>query len=175
MFALMLSRAGPPPQTWGTSIHSSFVQPAYYPCTKPFAELKSITISSLQLETYHRGTYLILRFLTPPYRMSAIMAVTEDEKGDAVKLQIYQQEDEEIRKVVNIINIGRIAVVKEPYYKAMGDGEYGIRIDHLSDIVLLHEADDRIPESWKPRIMAPDRSAESFKSPGNVTMGEGRY
>jgi hypothetical protein len=173
MLALMLRRVSP--QMSGTMMHSSFVPPAYHPCIKSFADLKPIAIKNLQLETHHRGTYLLLRSLTPPYRMTAIMAVMEDGNLDAVKLQIYQQEDEEVCKAADIINIGTIMIVKEPYYKVMGDGEYGVRVDHLSDVVTLHETDERIPEAWKPRFIELDRSAESLKTQGNMAMGEGRY
>jgi hypothetical protein len=155
-------------------IHSSFVPPAYHPCIKPFADLKPIAIKNLQLETYHRGTYLLLRSMTPPYRMTAILAIMEDGNGDAVKLQIYQQEDEEVRNAADIINIGTIMIVKEPYFKVMGDGEYGVSIYHLSDVVILHETDERIPDAWKPRLTELNRSAESFKTQGNMAMGEGR-
>jgi hypothetical protein len=40
-------------------------------------------------------------------------------------LQIYQQEDEKIRPATAIINTGTVLLVKEPYFKVMGDGEYG--------------------------------------------------
>jgi hypothetical protein len=66
--------------------------------------------------------------------MMAIM-VLEDESGDVVMLQIYQQEDEKIRPATAIINTGTFLLVKEPYFKVMGDGEYGLRVDHLSDVV----------------------------------------
>ena len=59
--------------------------------------------------------------MTLPYRMTAIMAVIGDCNWDAVKLQIYQQADEEVRKATDIINVGASIVGKEPYYKVMGD------------------------------------------------------
>jgi hypothetical protein len=66
--------------------------------------------------------------------MMAIM-VLEDESGDVVMLQIYQQEDEKIRPATAIVKTGTVLLVKEPYFKVMGDGEYGLRVDHLSDVV----------------------------------------
>jgi len=35
-------------------------------------------------------------------------------------------------------------IVKEPYYKVIGDGEYGLRIDHLSNVITLYKSDNRI-------------------------------
>lgn len=69
--------------------------------------------------------------------MTAIMAVMEDENGDVILLQLYQQEDERNRAAADIIKVCTILLVKEPYFKVMGDGEYGLRVDHLSDVILL--------------------------------------
>lgn len=68
-------------------VHSSFVPPAYLPCTAPMTELRHVAIKDLQLETHHRGTYLLLRSITPPRRMTAIMAVMEDKNGDVIMLE----------------------------------------------------------------------------------------
>jgi hypothetical protein len=162
-------------QSSGYQLHSSFVPPAYHPCTTPLAELKPIAIKDLKLETYHRLTYLLLRSLTPPCRMTAITTIMEDVSGDAETLQIYQQEDEEVRKAASIIDIGTVFIVKEPYYKVMADGSYGLRVDHLSDVVTLDETDERVPKAWMPRVIQTDHSAESFKALGNLAMGEGKY
>lgn len=156
-------------------VHSSFTPSAYLPCTMPIAQLSFVAINDLQLETHHRGTYLLLRSITPPSRMTAIMALMEDENGDAILLQLYQQEDEDTRAATDIVNIGTILLVKEPYFKVMGDGEYGLRVDHLSDIVHLKRDDDRIPKAWQSQMVKNDRSAESLKIKGNLSMKESKY
>lgn len=55
--------------------------------------------------------------------MKAIMALMEDESGEAIVLQLYQQEDGETRKATDIVNVGTILLVKEPNFKVMGDGD----------------------------------------------------
>jgi hypothetical protein len=92
--------------------------------------------------------------------MTAIMAIMEDENGDAIMLQLYQQEDEDTRAAADIVDVGTLLLVKEPYFKVMGDGEYGLRVDHLSDIVHLERDDGRIPDVWQPRLIEIERSAE---------------
>ncbi|KAL8936569.1 MAG: hypothetical protein Q9211_004123 [Gyalolechia sp. 1 TL-2023] len=156
-------------------LHSSFIPPAYLPCTTSMTELKHVAIKDLQLETHHRGTYLLLRAITPPSRMTAIMVVMEDENGDAIMLQLYQQEDEGKRAAADIVSVGTILLVKEPYFKVMGDGEYGLRVDHLSDVVHLKKDDARMPTAWQPRLIEIERSAESLKIKGNLSMAESRY
>lgn len=157
-------------------IHTSFIAPAYPPCITAVAELKHITIDQLLLETHHRGTYILLRCITPPNRMTAIMALAEDKNNDVVLLQIYQQENEETRPATDIANSGTVVLVKEPYYKIMSDGEYGLRVDHLSDIVQLKSNDDRIPSNWQPRVIEVEQSsAEALKLKGNLTMQKGKF
>jgi len=156
-------------------IHSSFISPSYLPCTAPVAELRPVFIRDLQLEIHHRGTYLLLRSITAPNRMTAIMALMEDEKDDVVLLQLYQQEDESVRKATDIVNIGTVLLVKEPYFKVLGDGGYGLRVDHLSDVVYLEKGDTRIPKEWRPRLVGMTVTAESLKLKGNAAVGEGKY
>lgn len=120
-------------------LNSSFLPPPYLPCTTPLAELKPIAIRDLQLETHHRGTYLLLRAITPHNRMTAVMVMAEDERDDVISLQLYQQEEEETREASDIVDVGTIVFVKEPYFKVMASGDYGLRVDHLSDIVQLND------------------------------------
>jgi hypothetical protein len=60
------------------TIHPSFIPLAYLPCTILMTLLRRVVIKNLQLETHHRGTYLLLQSITPPSRITAIMAVIED-------------------------------------------------------------------------------------------------
>jgi hypothetical protein len=73
-------------------IRSSFVPPAYTPSVAAPSTLKGILIKDLTLETHHRGSYILLRAVTPTDRMTAVMAVVEDERGDVLMLQLYNQE-----------------------------------------------------------------------------------
>ena len=156
-------------------IHSSVLLPAYLPCITPMTQLRPVEIKDLQLETHHRGTYLLLRSITPPHRKKAIMALTEDKSGDEVLLQLYQQENEDIRAAENIVPVGTILLIKEPYFKLVGESECGVRVDHLSDVIHLKKDDDRIPKAWQPKCVQDEISAESLKIRGNYCMKEGKY
>lgn len=156
-------------------IHTSFIAPAYLPCTTPLAELSRITIRDLQLETHHRGTYLLLRTVTPPRRMTAVMVLVEDDCADVVMLQMYQQEEEDIREAADIFSVGTILLLKEPYFKVMASGEYGLRVDHLSDVIHVNRDDYRIPKVWRPRALEVELSADSLKVKGNSDMNKGKY
>lgn len=153
----------------------SFVPPSYLPCNASLAELRPIHIRDLQLETHHRGTYLMVRAITPPNRMTAIMVLVEDERGHVVMLQIYQQDDETTRAATEIVNVGKVMILKEPFLKVMGSGEYGLRIDHLSDVVEVDEHDPRRPVQWRLRVLDTERSVESLKGKGNEAVKAENY
>lgn len=154
-------------------LSASFLPLAYHPCVAPLAGLDPISIGQLQLETHHRGRLIVLRSMASPWRMNAITTVAEDEKGDAVMLQLYHQEEENVCKAVDILDSGTVVIVKEPYFVIVAEGIYGVRIDHLSDVVILHEINDRVPDIWKPRIVEVDRSADWYKHKGNDAVTKG--
>lgn len=156
-------------------IHSSFMAPAYAPSTAPLAALRGIALAQLQLETHHRGRCLLLRAMTPPSRMTAVMVVAEDEAGDAMLLQLYQQDEEAGRAAADVVGVGAVLLLKEPFFKVMADGEYGLRVDHVSDAVWLRPDDARVPAAWRPRVAEVGRSAEALKGSGNCAMKERRF
>jgi hypothetical protein len=156
-------------------MHSSFVPPAYLPCTTPLAHLTPTAIKHLRLETHHRGTYLLLRVITPPNRMTAIMVLAEDSQKDVVLLQMYQQDAEDVRAATDVVNVGTIVLVKEPYFKLSASGDYTLRVDHVSDIVCIDRNDPKIPKKWRPRTPEAEQSAEVLKSRGDTAIKEHKY
>ncbi|KAL2040023.1 hypothetical protein N7G274_007426 [Stereocaulon virgatum] len=155
-------------------IHSSFIAPPYQPCIASFTELKRIFIKDLRLETHHRGFYALLKVVTPPTTMTAVMAVVGDEIGDGVRLQLYHQKDDEYRKGEEVVQVNKACIIKEPYFKVMGDGDYGLRVDHVSDIIWLPSDDDRLPLAWQPRITELEKDAEALENEGNGALKVGR-
>jgi hypothetical protein len=116
-------------------IRSSFVPPACPPSVAAMSTLQRIMINELTLETHHRGYYILLRAVTPTDRMTAVMAVVGDERGDVLMLELYNQK-KDISTDGRLVE-GTTILVKEPYLKIMADENYGIRVDHLSDIRFL--------------------------------------
>jgi hypothetical protein len=95
-------------------IHSSFIPPPYPPATPPLEKLSPIFIKHLRLETHHRGKYLLLRSITPPNSMTAIMAICEDEVKDAVMLQLYHQDNKLGLPITAVLQQNDVVVIKEP-------------------------------------------------------------
>lgn len=88
-------------------------------------------------------------------------------------LQLYQQEGDKYRPVDEIIQSGDVCIIKEPYFKVMSDGGYGLRVDHVSDIVWLAPNDDRVPLAWQPRINEV-KEAGKLKEEGNAALKSGK-
>jgi len=167
--SFMQSSAG-----WHT-VRTSFIPPPYLPCTKPLCELQKILIRNLRLETSHRGSFLLARVLTPPDRMTGIIAIVEDEKDDVMLLQLYQQEDENLKPAVEILSPGMVVVVKEPYFKQTSDGGYGLRVDHVGDILWLRQGNEMIPGKWAPRFTDLDKTAMMWKEEGNRAVARKEF
>jgi hypothetical protein len=159
----------------GSTLRTSFIPYAYSPCFRSILDLQKVMIKDLLLETHHREKYIMVRSITPADRMTAVMAIVEDENGDVMMLQLYYQEDENTRPAEDILGEGTILIVKEPYLKLMSDGDYGLRIDHPSDLIYLPNDDERIPSCWQLRVKKLVASAEQLRMQGNYYFKASNY
>ncbi len=71
--------------------------------------------------------------------------------------------------------MGMVVVIKEPYFKQTSDGGYGVRIDHVGDILWLRPGDERIPGQWSPRLIDLDENALEWKKEGNYAVEKKEY
>lgn len=109
--------------------------------------------------------------LTPTNRFNAIMAIVEDEEGTALLLQLYNQPDEEVVPAAQTLQSGRHYLIKDPFFKrTTSDNSYSLRVDHVSDIVLLDEDDDLLPTEWKSHRTVFETSHD-IRMQGNVAVG----
>jgi ribosomal protein S28E/S33 len=147
----------------------------YYPCTVPFGQLEKEKIRNLQLETHHRGRYLLVRAITGPVQYDGVVMVVEDEDGDAVQLELYHQLGPRVlleRKDKEMPTMGTF-VVKEPYFQVTLRGDYVVRVDHLSDIVWLPDTDERVPAGWRSHLR--NLTANDWRVEGNAAFRAGCY
>lgn len=157
------------------NVRTTFIPPAYPPCLSPFCDTKKVMIRDLLLETHHKGNYLLLRSVTPLAITSSIITIVEDEKNDVILLSIYYQEEHTERASEGVLPEGTILIVKEPYLKLMADGNHGIRIDHLSDVIYLPMFDKRVSDGWRSRIAELNVSASDWKTKGNHHFKKSKY
>ncbi|SPO04492.1 related to TPR domain protein [Cephalotrichum gorgonifer] len=119
---------------------------------------------------HHRGSMALPRTLTPPQRMTAVMAIVEDEQGTAVLLQLYHQPEDSAVPTQEILQKGAICIVKEPFFKCSTDGTYSLRVDHVSDIIWLDGWDDRVPSKWRVPFLAPSDGSKGIRGQGNKAV-----
>lgn len=155
--------------------YTSQVPEPYAPCTLPATNLEPILITQMRLETHHRGRSIVVRILTPPDRMTAVMAIVEDIQGTAALLQLYHQPPEDVVPAAALIKRGGILLLKEPYLKkATSDGTLSLRVDHVSDVIPLDEADELVPPKWRKvqGVSTSKGASAKLREQGNKAVGK---
>ncbi|KAJ2998779.1 hypothetical protein NUW58_g221 [Xylaria curta] len=112
--------------------------------------------------------------LVPMTTMGNVMAIVEDDQGTAVLLQLYHQPRPTEADPEDMLHPNMVLIVKEPFFKAAGDGSYSIRVDHVSDIVCLQNTDARILSKWRSQFPMPEASA-MLRERGNLAFEKGHW
>lgn len=151
-----------------------FLLPQYAPSIAPLGALEKVLIKDLRLETHHRGQYIMLRVVTRPYKLTALVMVVEDETGDVVLLRLYHQ-GKELPFALNITRTSSVCIVKEPYLKTADTRNYALQVDHVSDLIWLSEDDERLPRHWYLQSMEPVKTANDWKMEGDADFESKKY
>ncbi|RAL16978.1 TPR domain protein [Aspergillus homomorphus CBS 101889] len=146
---------------------------AYAPCVTALTGLKKVMIRNLTLKTHHRGSYILLRAVTPLQLDTSIKLIAEDEEENVISLTLYNQGPQVAMD--GRLNEGRVVLVKEPYVQVQIYGGHEIRVDHLSDVRFLVSRDPEMPLVWRPRIMELNVSADDWKTRGDSYLAKKRY
>ncbi|OJJ94905.1 hypothetical protein ASPACDRAFT_55527 [Aspergillus aculeatus ATCC 16872] len=147
--------------------------PAYAPCTTPFEHLTKVTIDNLKVETHHRGQYLLLRTLTPTHFLASVTGAVEDEEGNVLMLQLYNQETAVVDR--GGFSGGTVMVVVEPYLHRLRDGSCGIRVDHPSDLRILSDHEASVSVQWRQQVLGSEMDAMQWKAKGNDAFNARDY
>ena len=147
--------------------------PPYLPSVTPFEELKKLYIDDLSPGTHHRGSYILLRAITPSIRMAVTITIVEDEKEDVFTFHFYHLE-EGAYPTAGSIQEGSVCIIKEPWIVLSRDGAYVIRVDHISDVIWLPNVDSRRPLAWQPQESGTIKTAKQWKDDGNDAMKAGK-
>ncbi|OAA50848.1 TPR domain protein [Beauveria brongniartii RCEF 3172] len=154
--------------TQETLISTTQLPPPYPPSDRFVEELSPIDIKQMRLGEHHRGSRVIVRALTSPIRLNAIMLVVEDLEGTAVNLQLHHHPSADDVPSEEVINIGNVLIIKEPFFKCTTDNSYSLRVDHLSDVVWLEPFDSRVPDAWRTAV--PEMISETVRVQGNEAV-----
>ncbi|TVY83563.1 hypothetical protein LSUE1_G003604 [Lachnellula suecica] len=133
----------------GHMMMTTVIGTPYHPSTASLKDLKKVMIKDLTLETNHRGSYLLLRFICPAMRMSAVMNIVEDEAGTVMPFALYMQEPESFRTAASILKDKSTIILKEPYFKVGTNGQ-----------------------KWRIAGATVAKSADDWKKKGNDFVGK---
>ncbi|KAF5671585.1 n-lysine methyltransferase SMYD2 [Fusarium denticulatum] len=161
---------GAPRKTRETMVAYGIGKP-YPPSTAKIADLLSMAIKDLKVETHHRGFYLALRRVSP-------VSVLQASSWTVVKGQLFD-EVERLEAFLhtsqygdNTLEIASDLVIKEPYYTLNSQGECTIRVDHPSDLIITAITEN--PEAWRDKEHGCGRpglvSSGEYKSKGNDAL-----
>ena len=146
-------------------LDSSIIAPYYPPSTAPLDCLRKLCIKDLQLETHHRGYYLMLKTFMCAYKIAgASISLMRDENENMVPASHHFEDTENVK-------FGCLIVIKEPYFTIASDGNYYLRVDHVTDIVQLPHQHQLTPLKFRERSL----DSELWKQKGNKSMEQQNY
>jgi hypothetical protein len=106
----------------------------------------------MRLETYHRGCCVVIRIVTPPIGGHVTTTIVEDGEGTVTMLQLAHPPEEAVVPISETLRRDSVYLLKEPLFKMVYEwtigGLYTLRIDHISDMMLLSEEDELFPARW---------------------------
>ncbi|KAF2876203.1 hypothetical protein BDV95DRAFT_218944 [Massariosphaeria phaeospora] len=154
----------------------NFILPLPYPPSRVSIGDESslkVKIRNLLVEKREPKRFLILRTITSPYIHSSTVTIAEDEAGDAVRLTVYNLED---NIVDPILPKSTNLAIKQPCWSRLEGGGYHVRVDHPSDLVLIDSRDASLPESWRAiEKVDPTKDASQWKKEGDMMFLKKRF
>ncbi|KAK7972530.1 hypothetical protein PG988_006664 [Apiospora saccharicola] len=124
----------------------------YPPSLAPSDRLEPIMISQMSLEEAHPGTMVHLRVLEVNKGYDRVGLVVSDEEGTGLILELMQYPYERQGSDEELIRKEQVFILKEPRFVAFAFppwNKFGLRVDHMTDIVWLSPTDERVPKQWR--------------------------
>ena len=136
-----------------------FIPSMYPPCTILIENLKKTMIKDLRFDSRSLDSYILVRTVNQPAKMSTVMVIVEDENENVVLLRILRE-----WLICHDHRLGEdmVLLVKQPCLQWISDKEYEIRVDHVSDIMFVPLFDESVPLSWRDKYLK-DISEWSFE------------
>ena len=131
-------------------------------------------LKDLRIHTHHQGRALVVRVFGEPVYLNNVVSlvnVVEDEARDVEKVQLFFSS---ISPPQAMLAKGTVIVVKEPYYE-LCDGSSYLRVDHPSNVKILHQEDPLFLEFFKTPSKPIPTAAACWKERGNDALGLKKY
>lgn len=148
---------------------SSAIAPYYPPSITSIDHLEKMQIKNLQLETHHRGFYLMLAASMHPVKIAGVIISLMRDEANAMVMSSHHHEDAEG------VSLGGVFIIKEPYFTITSDGDYCVRVDHVTDMIHISAGHERVPLILRPDSATGFLSPPDWRDEGNLAMGKGKY
>ncbi len=106
-------------------------------------KLKETNLKEMFVNKIHKGTFIELKVIAPPYYSSGIHLLVQDKQGDLEQLIIYNYETKSYYTDPNeLIPVNTRIQIKEPYLQLLSleenaNTELAIRVDSPSDLIVI--------------------------------------
>lgn len=150
-------------------VDSSIIAPYYPPSTASPDCLAEMHIKDLQLETHHRGSCLLLMTYMKPIKVAGvIISLMRDEAYDMVITSHHYEDAENL-------NLGDIFMIKEPYFTITSDGDYCVRVDHVTDMLRVSPLYHRVSSKLRLQVGDTFTTTSDWKRKGDWEMKRKDY
>lgn len=97
-----------------------------------------------------KGKFFLCRSLVPPFKTAAIQCLVDDPLGvEAVRLSLYNYTTDS-SNLLQLIPVGTIIAIKNPWFKTCSDGGYGLRVENPQNVIIV---DDKMYEKLFPTLI----------------------
>jgi hypothetical protein len=127
-------------------------------------------LSSLTLETHHRGYFITASTITPAYQFSTTNTLIQDPSHTTALLVLGFDDD-----TVTPLPQNSTVAIKEPYVQYNESAGWAIRVDHPSDIAVLRGDDPAVTMIMEFVKEGKEVKAEEWRTQGDRAFLEGKF
>lgn len=150
-------------------VDSSIIAPYYAPSTVSPDRLTKLHIKDLQLETHHRGYYLLLTVNLYPLQVAGVViSIMRDETDDMIMTSHHYE-------IAAGLYQGAIFMIKEPYFTITSTGDHCVRVDHITDMIHMCPVYEWIPSGLLPQRQGRPNTTDDWKRQGDMAVKKKRY
>jgi hypothetical protein len=121
-------------------MRTNYVTSKQHSSLRQLAELKPITLKDMNVNQIHFGYYLECEVISEPFYISGMSLIVKDTNGEIENLSLYNFNTKNYQvNPSHLMPMGAKFIIKEPYLKmyVSGNGEFGLRVDSPTDIIML--------------------------------------
>ena len=162
-----ISEKNPPEDTF--LVDSSIIAPHYAPSTTSSDRLTKMYVKDLQLETHHRGFYLLLTTIVSPMKIAGVIVSLMRDEADDVVMTSHHYEN------IQSLYLAGVFMIKEPYFTITSDGDYCVRVDHVTDMIHICAGYNRVSSHLGPYSDEIPVTTVDWKCKGDTELKEQNY